>query len=556
MKTRNTVRTLFAGAVVLVLLAGGLQAADLASQIDAMIKPHFPAGRPGLAIIVTQNGQVLFRKAYGSANLELGVPLRPDMLFRIGSMTKQFTAAAVMKLVEAGKISLSDPITKFLPDYPVQGHVITVEHLLTHTSGIQNYTAIPGWMTSKVLADLKLDELINGFKNEPMRFAPGTRYEYSNSNYILLGAIIEKASGEAYESFLEKNIFDPLGMTSTLYGHNQPLIPNRAGGYDADGDTVLNASYLSMTQPHAAGALLSTVDDLAKWDAALYTEKVLKQESLKRMWTPYTLKDGTPSNYGFGWAMRTLRGSPTVQHNGGINGFVSDGVRLPQEKVYVAVLCNTTSPALDPGLLSRKVAALVIGKPFPERKAIPLAPEILTRYAGVYKINDSSQRTVIVENGKLYTQRSGGPRMEAFPYSETEFFYAESLSNFRFVLGPDGKVSEMWMYQDGSDTPEKAARIGDAPTLREIKLDPATYDRYAGDYELAPGFVLTVSRKGDKLMIKATGQGEVEVFPESETSFFVKEIDARITFVLGPDGKAASLVLHQGGRDMPGKKIK
>jgi len=560
MKIRNTTRLLIAGMALIMLLAGSLQAANrkaagLTSQIEALIKPHFPADRPGLAVIVTQNGKVLFRKAFGSANLELGVPLRPDMLFRIGSMTKQFTAAAVMMLIEQGKVSLNDPITKFLPDYPVQGHMITVEHLLTHTSGIQSYTDIPGWMTSKIMTDLKLSELIDGFKREPMHFAPGTRFEYNNSGYMLLGAIIEKASGETYEAFLKKNIFDPLGMKNTLYGHNQPIILNRASGYDADGDTVLNAPYLSMTQPHAAGALLSTVDDLAKWDAALYTEKILKQESLKRMWTPYTLKDGTSTGYGYGWAISTLQGSPTIQHDGGIHGFVSDGLRLPQEKVYVAVLCNTTAPALAPQLLTRKIAALALGKPFPERKAIQVTPEVLARYAGVYKINDQSQRTVIVENGKLYTMRSGGQRLEAHPYSETEFFYTETLSHFRFVLGPDGKVSEMWMYQNGSATPEIAARMADAPAPRQaVKLDPAIYDRYAGDYELSPGFVLTIRRQGDKIMAQATGQPEVEIFPESENSFFLKEIDAQITFLLGSDGKAESLVLHQGGQDIPGKR--
>ncbi len=298
---------------------------------------------------MVKDGQVVYRKAVGMASLELGVPLQPDMVFRLGSITKQFTAAAVMLLVEQGKIGLKDPIDKYLSGYPMQGHVITVEHLLTHTSGIQSYTDIPGWVTSRVMNEMTVQELVDGFKKEPMQFAPGEQYRYNNSGYVLLGAIIEKVSGKPYEAFVTEAIFKPLGMTGTYYGSNEPIIRKRAQGYTGPADKAANARYLSMTQPYAAGSLVSTVDDLARWDAALYTEALLKKPALEQMWTAFKLINGTSTNYGYGWGVSTLRGRRSIDHGGGIFGFSTYGLRVPDDRVYVAVLCNSDNPKTSPG---------------------------------------------------------------------------------------------------------------------------------------------------------------------------------------------------------------
>ena len=526
--------------------------------IDAMLRQAIPADGPGAAVIAVKDGKVVFRKAYGMANLELGVPLSPESVFRLGSITKQFTAVAILMLAEEGALSLDDPITKFLPDYPTQGHTITVEHLLTHTSGIQSYTDMPGWMTSKVLSDMTLTELIDGFKKEPMQFAPGERFRYNNSGFILLGAIVEKASGKPYAQFVKERIFTPLGMKSSSYGDNEPVLAKRASGYTLAGDKLQNARYLSMTQPHAAGALVSTVDDMALWDAALYEGKLVKPASLERAWTPYKLKDGKDNGYGYGWAIGKLRGRRLIEHGGGIFGFVTHALRLPESRVYVAVLCNLDRPKVGPSYLAKKVAAQVLGDPYPERKAITLDAKVLERYAGVYEVDKDTRRTVVVDAGKLFTQRGGGgPRQEARPYSETEFFYETSLTSVRFVVSGDGRATEMLVYQDGSDQPERAPRVSDKPAEpKVVAVDKALYDAYVGEYELAPGFVLAITRDGDRLMEQATGQDRFEIFPSSETEFFLKVVEARITFVRGADGKVDQLVLHQGGRDMPAKRRK
>ncbi len=553
-----------AGVALLLLLPAGASpapapatAAGPAAAIDALLRGAFPGDRPGAAVIVVKDGRPLFRKAYGMADLELGVPLQPDMVFRLGSITKQFTAIAILMLAEEGKLALQDPIEKHLPGYPTQGHVITIEHLLTHTSGIQSYTDMPGWMTSRIQNPMSVEELVDGFKKEPMQFAPGTRWAYNNSGYVLLGAIVEKASGSTYEAFVRERIFRPLGMASSYYDHTEPIIPKRAPGYAREGDQVRNARYLDTSQPYAAGSLASTVDDLARWDAALYGEALVKKASLEKAWTPYVLKDGKSTAYGYGWGISKLRGRRAIEHGGGIFGFSTYALRLPDDRVYVAVLCNSDSPSADPGYLAKRIAALAVGDPFPEPIPVTLPPAVLERHAGVYRIADGASRTVTVENGRIYAQRSGGERLELRPSSPTEFFYERSLTHLRFVVDASGRTTEMLMYPEGADEAQRAPRVADAPAERTAaKVDPALYDAYVGEYELAPGFVLTVTRDGDRLLTQATGQSQVEIFPSSETEYFLKVVDARITFVRGPGGKVDQLVLHQGGRDMPARRRK
>lgn len=553
----NRPHLLAVASLLCLALAGPLQAdpretgGDLAEQIGKILAETYAGDEPGAAVIVVDDGEVIYRGARGMANLELGVPLEPDMVLRLGSITKQFTAAAILLLQEAGKLSVADPITRYLPDYPVHGHTITIEHLLTHTSGIFNYTAIPGYMESKIRRDLTTDELIDEFKTQEMDFAPGERWSYSNSGYVLLGAIIEKVAGVSYAELVEKRIFDPLGMAHSHYGGPQ-LIPRRVAGYEHDGDGYVNAPYLSMTQPHAAGALLSSVDDLARWDAALYGDGLLSAASKERMFAEYQRNDGEGVGYGYGFVIGSFRGSPSISHGGGIPGFRTYAIRLPAEKVYVAVLSNGST--VNTSTTAQKIAALTIGKPFPEWQRLEVAPEILASYAGVYRIDEDNTRSVFFEDGHLYTQRSGGQRLEALPHSENGFYYEDSFTHFE-IVSEDGEV-RMLMYIDGSDEPEVAVKTDEPVATREVAAaDPNLYDRYVGRYQLRPGFELVVTREDDRLFTQATGQPKVEVFPESENRFFLKVVDAQLTFVVGEGGKAEAVVLHQAGLELRGERV-
>jgi len=524
----------------------------LAKALDTMLTGLYPKDAPGAAVIAVRDGRTVLRKAYGMADLELGVPLEPGMVFRIGSMTKQFTAVAVLMLVEEGKVAVSDPITKFLPDYPTGGRAITVEHLLTHTSGIKSYTDMDDFLAN-LRKDYAVKELIDHFKNQPMDFEPGEKYQYDNSGYFLLGAIIEKASGTGYEAFLKKRIFDVVGMPDTALESTSRITPRRARGYAKHGEVWENAEFLSMTQPFSAGGIVSTVDDLARWDAALYTGRLLRPETLQLAFTRHHLKSGKEIGYGYGWEPGQWEGFTVIQHGGGIPGFVSMGVRVPERRVYVAVLSNRIADPF-PAPVAQRLATYLLDKPWePKRVAVP--EPTLRDYVGVYRVDDTHTLTVTVDGGRLYTQPSGGSKTEALPMSDSEFFYEGSVDRLLFERDPGGKVAGLVRQGFGSAA-ETCARTAQAPVERkEVRLAPAQLDRCVGRYELVPGFVLEVTREGDRLFSQATGQPKVEIFAESETAFFLKVVDAQLTFQIEGPGPAKGLVLHQGGEDHAAKRL-
>ena len=257
------------------------QDAKLSVEFDKVLKEELPLKETGATVLVSSRGKMIYKKALGMANLELGVPMQPDNVFRIASITKQFTAIAILQLMEAGKLHLQDEITRFLPNYPLQGSKITIEHLLTHTSGIRDYTSIKD-STQRGKIDFTPAEMISYFQNQPMRFAHGSRYEYSNSNYFLLGYIIETITGKTYGQYLEDQFFGPLRMSSSFYSSDTKIIKNRAAGYTKGANGLHNATSISMTQPYAAGAILSTVEDLFRWQQALVSYQLVKKETLQK----------------------------------------------------------------------------------------------------------------------------------------------------------------------------------------------------------------------------------------------------------------------------------
>ena len=410
---------------------------DLSKAIDDLVQSTFTPDEPGVAVIVIQASEVIYRKSYGMANLELGVSITEEMVFRLGSITKQFTAVAVLMLMEQGKLALDDPITKFLPDYPTHDHLITVEHLLTHTSGIKSYTSMPEWLSVE-RKDFAVSELIDFFKYQPMQFAPGKRWFYNNSGYILLGAIIEKVSGQTYEQFIQQNIFDVLGMKHSYYDVPQRIIPGRASGYQKGKNGYLNAEYLSMTQAYAAGALASTVDDLAIWDAALYTEQLISQKTLLQAFTPYNLPDCC---YGYGWFISNYQGHQIVEHGGGIDGFVTHAVRIPDERIFVAMFSNNDDKGFIIEALTVKIATLTIGKPYQDPPIIQVSSELLASYEGVYQI-DNVEFTITNENGILISQRKMRPPLEYVAISPTEFVLkSNSFHQLKFISNASDVVT-------------------------------------------------------------------------------------------------------------------
>ena len=432
-----------------------LDPAALSAKIDEYLQAQAKHNGFMGTVLLAHEGKPLFKRGYGFANVEWQIPNAADTKFRIGSITKQFTSMLIMLLREQGKVKLEDSLCVYLDPCPETWKPVTIHHLLTHTSGIPTYTGLAEWRKVNMVPHT-IDQMIGFFRNLPLEWKPGEKYAYNNSGYFLLGVVIEKASGKKYEDALKEMILTPLGLKDTGYDWTATIIPKRAAGYMGMGEKMTNTAPLDMQQPYAAGSLYSTVDDLLKWDQALYTTRLLPDAAKKIMWTPAL------NNYAYGWNIRppseTSFGYQWIAHSGGINGFSSMLIRIPDAKMTSIVLGNN--------------GTLPTG---------PIAQDMLNIYFGR-------------------------------PYKTPQ--------------------------------PQQTVKVGSV-----------VLDRYVGEYELQPGFTITISRKGEQLMAQATGQEAIELSAESETKFNAKIAGIAMTFVTGTDGVATELILHQGG-DRRAKKIR
>lgn len=413
---------------------------ELFISYDSLLNKLFKPGNPGGAAIVSRSGVVIYKKAFGIADMELNVPMQTEMVFRIGSITKQFTAIAILQLAELGKLSLQDDIKKFIPDYPTHGKTITVEHLLTHTSGIKSYTSMESF-SELVRRDMKPEELIDTFKNQPMDFEPGEKWSYNNSGYFLLGFIIEKISGKSYEQYIKENLFTPAGMNNSAYDHPNQIIKNRVKGYQKSDQGFENAAYMSMTLPYSAGSLISTVDDLAKWNRAVNSYKLVSKKWIDKAHTDFKLNNGKSTRFGYGWLITELQGSRSIDHGGAINGFLSEALYLPGEDVYIAILSNCTCNSPEQALI--KMAALTIGKPY-ELKAQTLDSVLAKDYEGIYENEDGTRQIITVNGNKLTSQRDGGDIHIIIPFDKDKFFFeTNDLLTVRFIRNALGYVERL-----------------------------------------------------------------------------------------------------------------
>lgn len=331
--------------IILSNLAYPVAAQNLESEIDRLLLNIFnDKNGPGGEFLVAKAGIPIYQKSFGKANLELDVNLTTENIFQIGSMTKQFTAISVLILEEKGKLNVNDPVSKYISDYPM-GDKITLHHLLTHTSGIKDFTKM------KSLWDIAQKEMtpkmtVDFFKNEPIDFLPGEKFDYNNSGYVLLGYIIEIVSGETYEHFVQSNIFDKAGMTKSYYASDRKIIPKRAYGYHKKENGYVNKTKISFSIPFSSGSLMSTAIDMLKWQNALNTNLLADKKTIEKAFTLYKLSNGENFNYGYGWHLIEMNNTQTRQHGGSIFGFKSMGVYIPSEDIYVIGLsnCDCNSP--------------------------------------------------------------------------------------------------------------------------------------------------------------------------------------------------------------------
>lgn len=396
-----------------------------AAKIEELMNQYQDYGQFNGSVLVAEDGEVIYANGQGMANMEFDIPNTPDTKHRLGSITKQFTAALILQLVEQGKLELDKTISAYLPNYKgPAADKVTIHHLLTHTSGIPNYTSFPGFFENYSRDPFTPAEFVKVFSDSTLQFTPGEKFAYSNSGYFLLGRIIEEVTGKPYEKVLQENILDPLHMKNTGYDHHETILKNRASGYEKNGNEYANAAYLDMSIPYAAGSLYSTVEDLYLWDQALYSDKVLSEGSKKLMFSPH-IKDGN-SYYGYGWVVgylpigQTTDSLAIITHGGGINGFNTLITRFPSEKDLIVLLNNTGGTKLRE--MTTSITSILHGVDY-EMPKKSIAMEILP---------------VFMKNGVT----AGRERFRELKEDSTYALSENEMNSIGYRLLREGKVKE------------------------------------------------------------------------------------------------------------------
>lgn len=518
-----------------------------------MMAEFYGADAPGAAVLVARGDKILYQGARGLADVKTDTPLTADSVFRIGSISKQFAAAGLLKLVEAGRLSLNDPLSKFLPNFPNGKHIAVLE-LLNHTSGVKDYMAIVA-RNGSFGKNMSTNQLINTFKNAKPDFAPGEDWAYDNSGYVLVAAVIEAITGQSWHAYLRTALFEPLDLTHTGYGADPKFAAQQVHGYSLKEGKVVPAQVISMTIPNAAGALVSTVGDLLKWNRALHEGRVLKSTTYTQMITP--VGKAVAAKYGFGIERSTVQGRLMLEHDGSIPGFESMLEYLPGPDISVVVLQNNDNngDGTVPVTIARKLAAMALGEPYPAATEIAVDAHTLKQVEGVYRIGKDDARVLRVVNGKLTAQRTGAPRSVLIPIAADEFLYSNGLDRFTVQRDVAGSITGMRFFADGEPPDVLVARTREPlPSERQkVPLRQETLDRVVGVYA-AGDMKMKIFTDGDQLKAQMGGQPPVKIFAESPDLFFMTGVDVTLAFATGKR-KPSTVRLSQRGHTMDFRRL-
>ena len=479
----------------------------IVASAEAYVESAWPADGPGAAVIVTRGGEVVYGGARGLADVSAGRPLTVDSVFRLGSISKQFTAALVLKLAEDGKLSLDDPLGKFLPGYPEPAAGATVRQLLNHTSGIRSFTALPGAMseaaTSRVYTTADIIALI---RDVPPDFAAGSRFSYNNSGYALLAAIIESVTGQPWQVMLEERITRPLGLATIRYGLDENAIADRALPYSPGPEGVRPAQEVHLSSASGAGGLVGSVGDLARWAQALHHGRVVNAASYAEMIAPTVLPDGSTVPYGFGLQRENLQGFEVISHGGGIQGGLTDSLYLPEQDLFVAVFVNSDRPQILPGMAARRLAAMAVGRPLPGFQPIAFDPAGVEPLLGVYAPigGDGVEGRFYMRDGRLFTQRGEEPERPVLAAAGNRFFYGPNSPTWFEARRDSAGAVVMELHPNSSDQVLRLTRTGPVPPPPAVSR--TVLERYVGRYELN-GTIATIGLTADdRLTVQLTGQ--------------------------------------------------
>jgi CubicO group peptidase (beta-lactamase class C family) len=439
--------------LLLCLFSFNLKGQNLGHNLDSMANLYAQIKDFNGAVLVAQKGNVLLEKGYGFKDVAQKTKVDANSLFQYGSVTKQFTTALIMYLQEKGKLTIEDKLSKYFPELPFADSV-TIYNLLTHTSGIYNYTNDGEFMKTEAVKPTDKEKIFVLFRNKPLEFTPGSKYNYSNSGYSLLGYIIEKASGQPYEKLMHEVILNPLGMKTAGFDFAHNHSADKTTGYNFIKDGKFEtAGIVDSSVAFSAGSLYGSVKDLYAWHQGLQKNKFLSAASWKKIYTPFL------SKYGFGWQIDTVYGKPMVQHGGGIFGYTSMFKRFPADDVVVIVLSNNSSPTTDE--LAAKLAALVFQQPVQwpmKRVFVQLSEEMLNTYVGEYELAPNFVIAITVENGKLKGQPTGQGKADILAESENKFYVEAADAEVIFVKDTSGKVTSLKLTQRGQTREAKKVK--------------------------------------------------------------------------------------------------
>ena len=526
------------------------QPADFRTQADALLEAAYPADGPGAAVVVTRGGRVIYSAARGLADVETGRPITTDTPFLLGSIVKQFTAATVLQLVAEGRMSLDDPISRFFPDWPQPSAGATVRQLLNHSSGLQDYSKIPGWIARNRTRPWTTAELLAVARELPARAQPGHAWEYNNGGYVMLGAIIEQVAGKAWHEVLAERITGPLGLRTIVYAVPDRLTPETARGYtDEDGrPQPVERSHMSVA--HAAGGLAGSVSDMARWAQALHHGRVVTPALYQEMVRPARLADGSTETYGMGLRIRQIRGRPALVHGGAGGGLDTDSVYIPSEDVFVAVFANSDEPATDPANLTRRLAALALGEPIPTFTRASVEMAAIEPLFGLYSAEQGAPLRFFSEDGKLYVAQGSGQR-EAFAAGGDRFFFGpDDLSWFRFVRQAGG-AHVIEVHRPDNAQPQRAVRSGAVPP--PFTVPAAVLQTYVGAYATEALPVTVALAENGRLTMTPAGQAAMALRPVSETEFRIDGTPMRVVFH-PENGRVDRFTLYRGARELHGTR--
>jgi CubicO group peptidase (beta-lactamase class C family) len=507
--------------------------------------------KPGASVLVSQNGDIIYQKGFGFADIEKKIPVTPDTKFKIGSISKQFTAVAILKLQEEGKIKIDDKLSKYIPDFPGSNEV-TIYQLLTHTSGIHDYSVQPNLDMTKPITHQALLDII---KKLPYDFNPGERYLYNNSGFVILGYIVAQLSGKTLSEYLNETFFKPLGMNNTGIYKNNIVLNNEAQGYSMNGDTVKKADFQEMSWGLGVGNIYSTTKDLYKWNEAIFNGKVLSNATLRKAFTQTVLNSGGKVDYGFGWFLITNRGLEFIQHSGVSSGFFSYLECQPENKLTVCVLLNSlpTPEGINPILNGQAISEFILQDKMEKQNTDVgkiVSENILKKYEGRYNYGQAMVMLVTMKDKQLFGQMTLMEASPLTPISDNEFYFKARNAKIKFVSDTSSIVDRLFQYQDGLFF--EATKLKDEIV---VKINPNFFDKLTGKYDFGNNYVIEIVKENDKLFVLSPYMPKYELLPTSELDYFAMEVASKISFILNKEGKVESLTSTFDGIILPAKRL-